>query len=206
MADPHPKDIVRHGYDAVSHYYRGDAAEEGRYAPWIAKLSERVPARAELLDLGCGCGVPLAKALTLAGHSVTGVDFSEVQIQRARRLVPEATFLRADITETVFAAASFDAIVCLYTLIHLPLEEQPTLLRQLASWLRPGGLALLTVGYEAQTGTEADWLGSGAEMWWSQADSATYETWLTEAGLDIEAREFVPEDDSGHTLFWARRR
>jgi 2-polyprenyl-3-methyl-5-hydroxy-6-metoxy-1,4-benzoquinol methylase len=51
---------------------------------------------------------------------------------------------------------SFDAIVCLYTLIHMPLDEQPPLLTQIATWLRPSGWLLTTTGHGAWTGTEAD--------------------------------------------------
>ena len=42
-------------------------------------------------------------------------------------------------------------------------------------------------------------------MWWGQADAATYRSWLDEAGLEVTAQEFVPEDDGGHALFWARK-
>ena len=42
--------------------------------------------------------MPVARDLVAAGHRVTGVDISDVQIQRARHLVPAATFRRADAT------------------------------------------------------------------------------------------------------------
>jgi len=42
-------------------------------------------------------------------------------------------------------------------------------------------------------------------MWWSHADVATYRRWLGEAGFHIDREEYVPEDGSGHSLFWARR-
>jgi len=41
--------------------------------------------RARVLDLGCGNGVPVAKALAVGGHDVTGVDLSAVQVERAPR-------------------------------------------------------------------------------------------------------------------------
>jgi 2-polyprenyl-3-methyl-5-hydroxy-6-metoxy-1,4-benzoquinol methylase len=81
----------------------------------------------------------MALGLTAAGHNVTGVDFSPVQIQRARGLLPGAQFICADVTAADFEASSFHAIVCLYTIIHLPLTEQAPLLIRLASWLQPGG-------------------------------------------------------------------
>jgi hypothetical protein len=47
--------------------------------------------------------------------------------------------------------------------------------------------------------------GNRATMWWSHADTATYRSWITHAGLAIHAEDLIPEGTSGHTLFWARR-
>jgi SAM-dependent methyltransferase len=113
--------------------------------------------------------------------------------------------VRADAATAQFEPRSFDAVVCLYALIHMDLEVQRQLLVRLAGWLRPGGWLLTTVGHRAWTGSDPDWLGGSTEMWWSHADAATYRAWIETAGLEIIAEEFVPEDDSGHALFWARR-
>jgi 2-polyprenyl-3-methyl-5-hydroxy-6-metoxy-1,4-benzoquinol methylase len=199
------RDVVRLGYDALSYRYREDDAPEGRYAPWLADLRARVPRAGTVLDVGCGCGVPVARSLAEAGYQVTGVDISDVQIDRARRLVPAASFLRADVSTVEFRAESFDAVVCLYALFHLPLAEQPPILRRIRTWLRPSGWLLVMTGQEAWTGMEEGWLGGQTPMWWSHADAATYRSWLDEAGLEVTAQEFVPEDDGGHALFWARR-
>lgn len=200
-----PADLVRSGYNALSRCYRGDNDSADRYVPWIAGLRERLSGTARVLDIGCGCGVPVARDLALAGHQVTGADISDVQVERARQLVPSATFVRADVSELDFPASSFDAIVCLYLLIHLPIDRQPGLLGDMARWLRPGGWLLATTGQDAWTGTQENWLGGPAAMWWSHADAATYLTWIEQAGLEVTGQEFVPEGDTGHALFWARR-
>lgn len=200
-----PTEIVRRGYDAISHRYRQDDESPAEYLDWLAALRDRLPERARVLDLGCGNGIPVTKALAAAGHQVTGLDLSDVQVERARRLVPEATFLRADATEVAFPAASFDAVVCLYALIHMPLDRQPALIARIAGWLRPGGWLLATTGASAWTGAEEHWLGGEATMWWSHADAATYRGWFAEAGLRVESEAYVPEGGSGHQLFWARR-
>ena len=205
MSGNDERDMVRRGYDALSYHYRADDAGDGQYAPWLADLHRRLPAAAAVLDLGCGCGVPVARFLADAGHHVTGVDISDVQIERARHLVPTGTFLRADATRLDLPPASFDAVVCLYALIHMPLADQPRVIREIAGRLRPGGELLATVGSTAWTGTDDNWLGGTAPMWWSHADAATYRSWLQEACLTITSEEFIPEGTGGHTLFRAVR-
>jgi SAM-dependent methyltransferase len=200
-----PKDVVRRGYDAASVRYDEWSDGETKYSAWLAELRKRIPAGGEVLDLGCGSGLPVARDLTHAGYHVTGVDMSEVQIRRARELVPAAEFLQADISSVDFDSESFDAVVSFFALIHLPLGEQLPLLCRIAGWLRPGGTFVATTGYRAWTGYEKNWLDGGAPMWWSQADVATYRSWIAQAGLVIEREEFVPEDDGGHALFWASR-
>ncbi|MFD0078428.1 class I SAM-dependent methyltransferase [Streptomyces sp. NPDC127166] len=200
-----PKEVVRRGYDVLSERYERAFGSETKYASWIKELLGRLSNTGTVLDIGCGTGVPVARSLVAAGHRVTGVDISGVQIHRARELVPGADFIRADATTLELPQARFDAVVCLYALIHVPVEEQPALLERIASWLRPGGWFLSTTGHRAWTGTDENWLGGGAAMWWSHADAATNRAWLVQAGFDVVREEFVPEGDSGHVLFWARR-
>ena len=84
-----------------------------------------------------------------------------------------------------FEAESFDAIACFSALIHVPLDRQPTLVTRMASWLRPGGVLLMTAGHRAWTGT----------------DAVTHRAWLQAAGLRVVAEDFVPEGDGGHAFF-----
>lgn len=200
-----PKDVVRLGYDAVSLRYDEVYGAETKYDSLLVDLCRRVPAGGTVLDVGCGSGVPVARTLAAAGCRVAGIDISEVQIRRAREQVPQADFIRVDATAASFDTASFDAVVSFFALIHVPLAEQPPLLRKIAGWLRPGGCFVATTGHGEWTGTEEDWLGGGAAMWWSHADAATNREWITQAGLVIEQEEFIPEGRGGHALFWAHR-
>ncbi|MCI0395919.1 MAG: class I SAM-dependent methyltransferase [Chloroflexi bacterium] len=199
-----PKDIVRQGYDKISYNYRDDAGNgmPSDYAGWLAELALRLPAGAPVLDLGCGCGLPVAQLLA-ERFAVTGVDISPVQIERARTLVPAAHFVCADMSTMAFPAGAFAAIVSFYAIIHLPLEEQPALLERLYGWLRPGGYLMATVGHTAWTGTEEEWLG--APMYWSHTDETTYLAWLTSLGFTVHWTRFIPEGDSGHTLLLAQK-
>ncbi|WP_375485241.1 class I SAM-dependent methyltransferase [uncultured Jatrophihabitans sp.] len=199
-------DAVRHGYDVLSYLYRGDADPVGpQYATRLERLVAALPVGAHVLDVGCGNGIPVARRLVDDGFQVTGVDLSDTQIRRARALVPGAAFVRGDITDLRWPPATFDAVLALYSVIHIPLSRQPALLADLARWTKPGGQCLLVAGATAWTGTEENWLGGAASMWWSHPDASTYRRWLAAAGWHVVDSWFVPEGDGGHQAFWSVR-
>jgi SAM-dependent methyltransferase len=86
--------------------------------------------------------------------AVTGVDISEIQIARARELVPNATFIVADASAVNFAPASFDAVSTLYALITSLMTIQRLVIDRIGQRLKPGGLFLATVGHTAWTGEQ----------------------------------------------------
>ncbi len=106
-------------------------------------------------------------------------------------------------TELQLPEAPLDAVVALYSIIHVPVAEQPTLFGSIHRWLRPGGMLLAIVGATEGTGSEDDWLG--APMYWSHADRDTYLRWLGDIGFELRWHRFVPEDDGGHTLLLLRK-
>ena len=202
-----PKDIVREGYDRVSRAYRGDtfdSKDDPCYRRCIDLLLSHVAEGSRILDLGCGCGIPAVQDLSVQ-HDVTGVDISPVQIERARSLVHSAEFVCTDMTELRFSPGGFDAIISLYAIIHVPLEEQPDLFRKISTWLKHDGWFLCTVGHQEWTGTEDNWLDvQGCTMFWSHTDERTYETWLKDPGFRIIANVFMPEGKDGHAALIAQ--
>jgi SAM-dependent methyltransferase len=204
MADD-PKELVRVGYDLLGDAYRADDAADAHYAEWLEELAGRLPTGGSVLDLGSGCGIPVARWLVARGHPVTGVDLSSQQIGRARRLVPDAMFVEAVMTTVDLPDDSFDAVAMFYSIIHVPSEDQPVLLGRLHGWLRPEGWVIATVGHRAWTGTEDDWLRSGVRMYWSHGSRDNYLRWFREAGFRIELDRLIPEGDGGHTLILAQK-
>jgi ubiquinone/menaquinone biosynthesis C-methylase UbiE len=116
-----PKRLVADGYDAIGDAYTAHVVEGRTLAGewYLDTLAEHVPQGATLLDVGCGAGIPTTRRL--AEHfDVTGVDISPGQIARARKNVPNARFVVADITEVEFPPVSFDAVTAFFSIIHVP--------------------------------------------------------------------------------------
>jgi SAM-dependent methyltransferase len=203
------RELVRRGYDAISVAYRSDdgaaahssGGDVSRNGGWVTELADLLPAGATVLDLGCGAGVPATQQLAGHGLRVVGVDFSAVQLARARRLVPAASLVQADMTALHVRPSSLDAEVAFYALIHVPLADQRALFPRIRGWLRRGGYLLAIVGADRWTGTERY---LGADMFWDHADTATYLRWFAAARLVPIRHRFIPEGDVGHGLILAR--
>ena len=187
MAEPRP--VPRRAGSCATGYDR----MADRYAAWsmpppggmterfLAEVPAVVPDGAEVLDLGCGQGTPVAAAL--AGRCrVTGVDASRAQLDRARARVPGATFIEADIATLERPPSSVDAVTAFYSLTHLPREDQAAVIARVAAWLRPGGVFCATLGGgDTLDEVEPEWLG--VPMFFAGFAPETNRRLLAEAGL-----------------------
>jgi SAM-dependent methyltransferase len=142
------------------------------------------------------------------GRDVIGVDISATQVALARRNVPTATFVQADMTTLAFEPASFDAVVAFYSLTHVPRDDVPPLLARIRDWLPPGGTFVASMGVEDDPGTiEEGWLG--VDMYFSHFSARKNRRLVEEAGLVVDSSEVLvePEDRCDARFLWvvARR-
>ena len=192
-----PKEIVARGHDAIALRYAQWAGQvDSPVMEWVRDLDARLDDGADVLELGCGRGVPATRELARR-HRVTGVDISAVQIELARHHVPEASFVHADAMELEVAPVSFDTVVALFVFGHVPIEEQAGLIARIGVWLRDGGFFLGTFGAgDAGEEIAVDWLG--APMFFASLGSEAYPPLLREAGLEPLRDEVVTQHEPGH--------
>ena len=89
-----------------------------------------------VLDACCGTG-DLALEAQRAGGRVTGLDFSERMLERARRKSAAVEWVRGDVLALPFSDGSFDAVTVGFGIRNVADLEAG--LRELARVLRPGG-------------------------------------------------------------------
>jgi ubiquinone/menaquinone biosynthesis C-methylase UbiE len=146
--------------------------------------------------------VPFDRWLVAQGFPVTGVDFSQKHIDLAKRNVPDATYIKADFTTLTFEGESFDGVLSLYAIFHIPRREHGTIFTQIHHWLRPGSSMLLTLGTsDSEYSEDVDWFGS-PKMAWSTFSSQAYERMIQATGFTLieSGYEGNPGDDEYH--FW----
>ena len=113
---------------------------------FVAEVAELEPGRA--LDLACGEGQNAIWLATL-GWDVTGVDYSEVAIAKARaraeRDGARLDFVCADLLEYEPSLGAFDLVLLLY--FHIPATERRGVLGRAAGALAPGGTCIV-IGHD----------------------------------------------------------
>ena len=78
---------------------RGDFLYEKE---WLDLFLSLIPVHSTLLDLGCGSGKPIADYLIQQGHTLIGVDSSDVMIAMAQKNFPKQTWVQADMRTVEF--------------------------------------------------------------------------------------------------------
>ena len=130
-------------FDRIGARYQEAFAHNDGQQDAVELLLGRLPAGARVLDVGCGTGIPTARALSGAGCAVTGIDISPVMLDLARRNVPGAVFLERDVRDVGPELGRFDAVVAFFALLMLPRAEIVDALVRLRGVLEPEGLLML---------------------------------------------------------------
>jgi demethylmenaquinone methyltransferase / 2-methoxy-6-polyprenyl-1,4-benzoquinol methylase len=134
-----PAEGVRAMFDRIAPVYDAmnrvmTAGLDGR---WRRETAAAVVSPGDrVLDACCGTG-DLALAGARAGGQVTGIDFSERMLERARRKSGEIEWVQGDALALPFDAESFDAATVGFGVRNL--EDLDRGLAELARVLRPAG-------------------------------------------------------------------
>jgi demethylmenaquinone methyltransferase/2-methoxy-6-polyprenyl-1,4-benzoquinol methylase len=134
-----PADGVRRMFDRIAPVYDGmnRVMTAGLDRRWRRiTVDETVHDADRVLDACCGTG-DLAIAAKRRGGRVTGLDFSERMLERARRKEPAIEWVEGDVLALPFDDASFDSATVGFGVRNV--ADLGAGLRELRRVLRPGG-------------------------------------------------------------------
>lgn len=100
----------------------------------------------QVLDLGCGPG-HYTGLLSELGAQMTGLDYSNAMIDKAKEVASAATFVVGDMFElkSVFEENSFDGIWANASLFHMQAEEIDKVLSNIRHVIKPDGKVYIRV-------------------------------------------------------------
>ena len=103
-----------------------------------------IPTGGKILDAGCGSGRD-SRAFLDAGYNVVSFDASEEMCRRASEYIGKPVLNMR--FEDVAYEAEFDGIWACASLLHVPVEELPDVLKKMKRALKPGGIIYASFKY-----------------------------------------------------------
>ena len=149
----------------------------------------RVLAGVRVLDIGCGGGL-VAEPLARLGARVTGIDPAAETIAAAAahaNLQGLAIDYRAARAEALVAAGeTFDAVLCLEVVEHVP--DVAAFLRLAASLVRPGGVLIVSTINRTLKSYALAIIGAEYILRWVPAGTHQWDRFVTPDELDAHLR------------------
>jgi trans-aconitate methyltransferase len=193
----------------IGHYERHAAAwDKDRAAnawndkPWHDHFVAMLPKDAEVLDLGCGSGSPVARHLAAHGCKVTGIDSSPTMISLCQSRLPDHAWIVGDMRR-LSLAQSFQGILAWDSFFHLNHDDQRKMFGVFSAHAAPGAVLMFNAGPRHG---EAVGAYRGDPLYHASLDPAEYAKLLAGIGFEIVAHVAEDERAGGRTVWLARAR
>jgi len=166
-------------------------------AGWLERFAARLPARGELLDIGCGMGEPVARWFIARGYRVTGVDSAPSLIAMAKERFPGEEWIVADM-RALDLGRRFDGLIAWHSFFHLAPAGQREMFARFAAHAAPGAALMFTSGTD-----EGEAIGAwqGEPLYHGSLDSDEYRALLAENGFAVVAHR-ARDPDCGASTVW----
>jgi SAM-dependent methyltransferase len=132
-------------YDLIAEWYASERVDQTG-VPEATALASSIPRGLLVLDVGCGNGIPITRALLSEGHRVVGLDSSSAMLARLKQNCPEALAVRGIVESCPFADRIFDAAVAWGVMFHLNPKDAIRAIANVSRILKRGAPFLFTSG------------------------------------------------------------
>ncbi len=169
---------------------------------WLDRFLARLPEGAQILDLGCGHGEPIAKYLIDRGCRVTGIDASPPLIKLCRERFPDHSWRVGDMRETRLEQR-FDGILGWDSFFFLTHDDQRAMFALFRDHAGSGCALMFNTGpgYGEAVGQFR-----GEPLLHFSLAPDEYRALLDGHGFDVVAHETEASDASGRTPWLAQAR
>lgn len=185
-------------YEDIAHWYDRNRSKNLFEKDYLdALINGRM--EVDVLDLGCGPGVPIANYIIEKGHRVTGIDSSETMIAICRSRFPHMQWLQQDMRETELERR-FEAIIAWDSFFHLSHDDQRSMFPVFARHAKPECRLLFTSGPEYG---EAFGEMSGHTVYHASLSADEYRLLLEAHGFQVIKHAINDPECGGHTIWLA---
>jgi len=138
---------------AVAYETHAQEFLQGRDASMIGSVvveqwARTLPIGSEVIELGCGAGYPITRALQAAGLKLWAIDSSTSLLKEFKQRFPSVPVQCEKVQSSNFFNRTYHAAIAVGLLFLLPENDQLALIERVARILVPGGRFLFTAPIE----------------------------------------------------------
>jgi ubiquinone/menaquinone biosynthesis C-methylase UbiE len=180
------RDRTRQTYDAVAAELLARTRDRTGMRDALDRFASHVGRGALVLDIGAGPGADSGE-LRARGLRVVSLDLSLGMLATGARVLPGPR-VQADMGALPFRDVA-DGLWLSASLLHVPRERAPLVLRELRRVLKPAGIAYVSVKCGTADGWEIERYGPGHPRWFTFWQPGPFDAALADAGFEcIEAQ------------------
>ena len=185
------------GYEAVANDFISRRTTSSVGVATTREWAKTLPRCAQVLDLGCGHGVPISEALLDEGVNLYAIDASPTLVAAFRARFQGVPVECNAVEDSEVFGRSFDAVIAWGLMFLLTPDVQENLIHKVSGALKPGARFLFTAPHQVcewndnLTGQKSISLGAGA-----------YRRLVEVVGLVLEDEA---EDEGGNHYYFVRR-
>jgi trans-aconitate methyltransferase len=188
-------------YERNAHHYVTDRRGVGwDESAWLDRFAALLPQHATVLDIGCGCGEPIARYIIERGFAVDGVDSSPTLISVCRERFPKRRWHVADM-RTLALGRTFHGLLAWDSFFHLSHDDQRQMFRIFRLHASTGTALLFTSGTSHGVA-----MGSyhGEPLYHASLAPQEYRALLESNGFRVVAHVVEDATCGGHTVWLAQ--
>ena len=155
-------------YDAVSALAALSVGGEKRFHQLFLRDLEINP-DAKILDLCCGAG-QATRELVKHSQNVTGLDASQIAIQRAKQNVPQAKYVESFAEKMPFSDRQFDLVITNTAMHEMDTEQLQQIIQEVNRVLTPAGQFII-IDFHRPT-NPLFWLPIATFLWLFETETA----------------------------------